>query len=116
MGVFASTKRLNELLANKIVDKGEDFFSGMIRLSDKNGETSISLSKKGKAMATVAAIGGFANNAINERYNNDLGTTDGKLYTPTPTYGDYLGQSRHNGGADGSLVFALDKNKRGGYL
>ncbi len=53
--------------------------------------------------------------AFDQRNQNNLGTMAG-MVTATPTYDSYLKGGGAPGGADGSLVFALDRTKNGGYL
>lgn len=84
---------------------------------DKDGLPS-GFNVKGKtAVAAIAGVG-VGYHAIAEEEHQRLGSTDGKIYGPTPDYSVYKnGQTLSApGGADGSLVFALDKTKNGGFL
>jgi hypothetical protein len=66
----------------------------------------------GGAIGAASAYAGF------NQYNQDrLGRISG-LVTATPDYSMYTkkGGTDLSAGADGSLVFALDRTKNGGYL
>ena len=78
----------------------------------------IGLNKKGKAVLIGATAVGSAASAYNENERKHLGTIDSKIVSPTPDYSVYRNGSTLSapGGADGSLVFALDKTKNGGFL
>lgn len=87
---------------------------------DKDGIPT-SLSGKGKLMVGGIALAGIGYNGIQERITNDMGQIEGKMYSPTPDYSSYKQTQRPSpttppAGADGSLVFALDRTKNGGFL
>lgn len=95
------------------------FFSGFFKYNEAglpNG-----LTAKGKTIGFGLGVLSLGYNAADERYHNDMGTTDGKIYTNTPDYVS-IAQKRNKepinsvGGADGSLVFALDKLRGRGFL
>lgn len=74
--------------------------------------------KKGLTLIAGSTALASAVNMANEDERVHLGTTDGKIRTATPDYSVYRQGSTLSapGGADGSLVFALDKTKNGGFL
>lgn len=103
---------------NTKMSVGGRFFANMIK-TDANGLPS-SLSLRGKAIFGSAAAMNVIVNNYEAAQRDNLGSVDGKIYTNTPDYNVY-NQRRSSplsapGGADGSLVFALDKTKNGGYL
>jgi hypothetical protein len=110
-GIEQTAKRwVNEGVSGKVVDT----VGGLVRFNE-NGQ--LGLSGTGKlafgGMATLA-IGFNTWNAIDEK---DMGTTDGTVMRATPSIRSYLQNPQQApGGADGSLVFALHNNRRGGYL
>lgn len=89
---------------------------------DNDGYVS-GLSLRGKALLGGIAAVGAAGNAFDQRNINNMGTLDRRMMSPTPDFSSYNqknnSSSSYQGapaGADGSLVFALDKTKNGGFL
>lgn len=81
------------------------------------------LSGTGWAIGSLGIVGGLGVGAARGSEYAGVGRTDGKIYSPTPDYSPYLQMktpsSSYSGapaGADGSLVFALDRTKNGGFL
>lgn len=95
------------------------FFSGMVKFDEDgipNGFT-------GRGKLAIAGLGALSigYNVLDERHHNDMGTTDGKIYTNTPDYVSMAQKKNREpinsvAGADGSLVFALDKLRGRGFL
>ena len=101
-------------MINKLADQTVNAMKSAARsLVKLNADDTISFTKKGKGLIAAASVGGFALGAFNESNQMDRGVSDGQIYRATPGIGDYL---QAPGGASGDLVFALDRNKRGGYL
>lgn len=84
---------------------------------DKEGIPTGNLTWRGRGVFGVAIAAGSANQAFNQYTQDRLGSNMG-VVTATPDYSDYTkrGSTDLSAGADGSLVFALDRNKNGGYL
>lgn len=89
---------------------------------DEDGYVS-GLSWRGKALLGGITAVGAAGNAFDQRNINNMGTLDRKMVSPTPDFSSYNqknnSSSSYQGapaGADGSLVFALDRTKNGGFL
>ena len=97
-------------LANATVNAMKSAARSLVEICE---DDTIHFSKTGKRLIAAGTIGGFALGAFNESNQMDRGTSDGQVYRATPGYGEYL---QAPGGASGDLVFALDRNKRGGYL
>lgn len=99
-----------------------NIFSKMMKYN-KEGMP-VDISKFGKLTLAGLTVAATANNAMNEETNLRIGPTDGKIYTNTPGYQNYLQMKPQRninpleapGGADGSLVFALHNTRNGGYL
>ena len=92
----------------------------LVKYDEKDG---YKLNKKGKLAIGGLILGGAAMDGANEQQKLDMGTIDGKIYTATPDYSAYAKAkapkttySPAPAGADGSLVFALDRTKNGGFL
>ena len=66
-------------------------------------------------LSTAASV---VTSAYNENERKHIGTIDSRIVSPTPDYSVYRKGATMSapGGADGSLVFALDKTKNGGFL
>lgn len=108
-------------IGNKIADVGASTLnpSKLVKY-DKDGLPS-GLSGRGRLMVGGIALAGIGYNGIQERIANDMGSSDGKIYSATPDYSVYNQKKQPSptappAGADGSLVFALDKTKNGGFL
>ena len=104
----------------KDMNKAERFLYDLLEY-DKDGFP-VAMSKKGK-YAVLGLSGALAaNNAYDENTRQQMGSTDGQIYSNTPNYQAYTKMKPQRnpfdtpGGADGSLVFALDKTKHGGFL
>ena len=101
---------VNEGFSGSMIDAA----GGMVEFTD---DALLKFSTKGKiAVGGLGAIALGTNtwNAIDQR---DMGTTDGTVMRATPSIRRYLQNPQQApGGADGSLVFALHNNRRGGYL
>ena len=106
------------------LSKGADEVSGFGKLLsyDEYGLPK-GFSGYGKIVAGAAVLGTTGMAAARERERNDMGTGDGRITSLTPDYSPYLKMKSNSGsyqsapaGADGSLVFALDRVKNGGYL
>lgn len=89
---------------------------------DDNGYVS-GLSWRGKALLGGITAVGAAGNAFDQRNINNMGTLDRKMVSPTPDFSSYNQKNNSSSsyqsapaGADGSLVFALDRTKNGGFL
>ena len=120
MNIIRGAKKLNELGVRTIGNAGaglaERFVGGITKPVEEGNNWIRKLTPLGRA-AVVGGIGvGFMNGAVDARQQNDLGTSTGRIETATPSTAEYLQRGVGTAGADGSLVFALDKNKRGGYL
>ena len=124
---ISSVKSIASNISNKMDSWGDAvanssggrFFSGMVKFDEDgipNGFT-------GRGKLAIAGLGALSigYNAMDERYHNDMGTTDGKIYTNTPDYVSMAQKKNREpinsvAGADGSLVFALDKLRGRGFL
>ncbi len=84
---------------------------------DENGMPK-GLNKKGYGVALASTAVSSLAAAYNENERKHIGPTDGRIVSPTPDYSVYRNGATMSapGGADGSLVFALDKTKNGGFL
>lgn len=78
---------------------------------------------KAKTAITLAAIGSALSSGVDQRNINDMGTYDGRIKQPTPDYSEYVHMNPPSSsyqsapaGADGSLVFALNNCRNGGFL
>jgi hypothetical protein len=76
------------------------------------------ISKIGYGVITASTLVSSAAGIYNENERKHIGPTDGRIVTATPDYSVYRKGATMSapGGADGSLVFALDKTKNGGFL
>lgn len=79
--------------------------------------------KKGKMIGWGLVGAGMVNAAWNEDETKHMGTFDSTIHSPTPDYSEYVKMKAPSAspmptpaGADGSLVFALDRTKNGGFL
>lgn len=83
----------------------------------KDGLPTGKLSWRGVGVMSAVIGAGSANAAFNQYQQDRLGRNMG-VVTATPSYQGYVKKSGTDmsAGADGSLVFALDRNKNGGYL
>lgn len=89
---------------------------------DEEG-VSVGLNKKGKGLLALSTVLAGVSSGIDQRYINDIGSYNGRITQPTPDYSEYVHMKTPSAsyrsapaGADGSLVFALDRCKNGGYL
>ncbi len=113
-GLWNGAKRMGDRWVNHGVSgKVIDATGGLITFENGN----LGFSKTGKPIVIglgALAIGYNTQSAVDER---DMGTTDGTIMRATPSIRGYLQNPQQApGGADGSLVFALHNNRRGGYL
>lgn len=81
------------------------------------------LNKKGKLAIGGLILGSGALSGVDEREKVHMGAIDPRIRTATPDYSAYAKMktpkttySPAPAGADGSLVFALDQAKNGGFL
>ena len=116
------SSRANSLESMVVNSRGGKFFDSLVKFED---DKLPSLTWKGRGLMFGIGTLGVGYNMADERYHNDMGTTDGKIYTNTPDYQYLVNQKKKSGGdypvnsvagADGSLVFALDRMKNGGFL
>ena len=126
MGISKITKGIAER-ANSVAElAGNNWIvnqSAKILKYDESGMP-VAFSARGKAIVAGLAVPSALYSAVSQRMQNDMGTTDGKIYTNTPDYSSYTKQTRKGyrdyvnsiADADGSLVFALDRTKNGGFL
>lgn len=76
----------------------------------------------GKLAVGGTVLGASAISAARQRELNDMGSSDGRITNPTPDFSPYMNMKTTSSyrsapaGADGSLVFALDRIKNGGFL
>lgn len=79
--------------------------------------------KKGKLLGYGLVGIGAINSGWDEYDKQHMGRFDSTIHSPTPDYSQYVSMKAPSvspapapAGADGSLVFALDRTKNGGFL
>lgn len=79
--------------------------------------------KKGKFLGWGLVGASTINSMMNEDEKQHMGSFDSTIHSPTPDYSQYVSMKAPSSspmsapaGADGSLVFALDRTKNGGFL
>lgn len=111
----ATTSLLKKELG-KMKDYGE-FALDVLTRDAKPGEANL-LGKRfryAKLGGYTLAIGSAISGGIAESNRNSMGRNTGTVYQPAPSYQSYIPQDI-SAGAQGDLVFALNRNKRSGYL
>lgn len=105
--------------AGKAIDFASEHFSpGKLIRYDENGLPS-GFNKKGKAVMGGMILGASGYSMANESETKHMGTFDSRIHSLTPDYSPYnqmKAPTAAPAGADGSLVFALDRTKNGGFL
>ena len=116
MGLSAVSKDISRRMTPGIPNPGS-----LLRY-DKDGLPA-GFNRKGKAVLAGILGAGSAYSAISQYETSHLGTMDNSLHTATPDYSSYAKAKAQKtnytpapAGADGSLVFALDRTKNGGFL
>lgn len=126
-GYAAVSKGYSKLLDNtsvKLMDKAANIVgkhSNVVKYDEDGWATG--LNKKGKAIGWGMVGAGALVSTINSYEDNHLGTFDSRIRSLTPDYSEYTKMKTPSAspmaapaGADGSLVFALDRAKNGGFL
>lgn len=118
--------RANELKSLKGINSkiSKTLTPDLSKLASYDDEGYVSgLSWRGKALLGGITAVGAAGNAFDQRNINNMGTLDRKMVSSTPDFSSYNQKNNSSSsyqsapaGADGSLVFALDRTKNGGFL
>lgn len=105
--------------AGKVIDfLGDHFSPSKLIKYDKDGLPS-GFNKKGYAVMGGMILGASGYSMANEDETKHMGTFDSRIHSLTPDYSPYnqmKAPAAAPAGADGSLVFALDRTKNGGFL
>ena len=130
-GTGKAAWKVGKVVAPHLVEAGTEAAYGAAELVGKHSNVvkydedgwATGLNKKGKAIGWGMVGAGALVSTINSYEDNHLGTFDSRIRSLTPDYSEYTKMKAPSAspmaapaGADGSLVFALDRAKKGGFL
>lgn len=108
-----------EKISGGVIDfLGNHFSPSHLVRYDKDGIPT-AFNKKGKLVMGGMILGASGYGMANEYEDKHMGTFDSRIHSMTPDYSPYMQMKSPTAapaGADGSLVFALDRTKNGGFL
>lgn len=121
-GAFVGDNKLTRPAIEKITDSVMGFLSPE-KLLKEGGEYEMPhFSKRAVGLIGTAGVAASAMGASDEYEKNRIGTIDPSIKSPTPDFSAYTKMRANSNyspapaGADGSLVFALNNTKNGGFL